>query len=191
MSTSEGTAKERTPCANCGETVVYYPSNRSGDRVFCSNACSTDFYSGENHPDWKEKKTVECRYCGNEIEVSDWEYERRVYCDETCEGRWRSENLVGEDAPNWNPDYDSPTPLGENWREVRSRAMERDNGECRKCGRNDDEAIISVHHIVPRSEFDSVEEIEKEANRLDNLVTLCMRCHRKVESGKMRCPTNE
>lgn len=38
---------------------------------------------------------------------------------------------------------------------------------------------LSVHHIVPFISFDDY----LEANKLDNLVSVCEPCHRKIHSG--------
>lgn len=73
---------------------------------------------------------------------------------------------------------------GENWHEQRRKVLRRDEYECQKCGIGDEkhresrDMGLDVHHIVPLREF----ETEEEANRLDNLVTLCRNCHNQVET---------
>lgn len=63
---------------------------------------------------------------------------------------------------------------GPDWDEIRQQIIADHNGTCLLCGSSDD---LHVHHIKPIGEFDSHEE----ANRDDNLVPLCERCHSRVE----------
>jgi 5-methylcytosine-specific restriction endonuclease McrA len=71
---------------------------------------------------------------------------------------------------------------GGNWLNQRKRARERDNFMCKNCGI--EEKIygkeLSVHHLIPFVYFKTYEE----ANVLENLVSLCEPCHRKVHSGE-------
>jgi DEAD/DEAH box helicase domain-containing protein len=74
---------------------------------------------------------------------------------------------------------------GSNWGEQRQRARARDGFRCRHCGVGEREGRAhDVHHIQPFRTFGYVRgqnERYLEANRLDNLVTLCRSCHRRVE----------
>ena len=88
------------------------------------------------------------------------------------QGGWRSDPIE---------DY------GPNWEVQRRRALERDGYRCRRCGVPDTpERPLHVHHIRPFRTFGYVpgeNEAYKEANRLDNLITLCPRCHRLAETS--------
>lgn len=64
---------------------------------------------------------------------------------------------------------------GPNWDSIRERTIEEDGGQCVICFSNDE---LVVHHRKPIKMFDSHEE----ANKSENLATLCKRCHRRVES---------
>ncbi len=76
---------------------------------------------------------------------------------------------------------------GPNWEEQRRRALERDGHRCRRCGAaHHPRRPLHVHHIRPFRTFGYVpgeNENYREANRLENLVTLCARCHRLAEAG--------
>lgn len=64
--------------------------------------------------------------------------------------------------------------LKEAWMKARSECLERDNHTCQICGYKFDKTKpggTAVHHIVPRQ----YKELFLE---LDNLITLCSRCHR-------------
>jgi len=72
---------------------------------------------------------------------------------------------------------------GPNWGERSAEIRERDGHECLSCGMTDaahrDEygSHLNVHHIIKAREFDDYEK----ANRPENLVTLCNRCHKRYE----------
>lgn len=62
---------------------------------------------------------------------------------------------------------------GPGWNSKRKKTLKRDNYTCQRCGYTKDDSHASVplqaHHIVPRSEGGP--------DTLDNLITLCRRCH--------------
>ncbi len=88
------------------------------------------------------------------------------------EGGWRSDPIE---------DY------GPNWEQQRALALERDEYRCRRCGvQGTPERPLHVHHIRPFRTFGYVpgeNEAYREANRLENLITLCSRCHRLAETS--------
>jgi DEAD/DEAH box helicase domain-containing protein len=74
----------------------------------------------------------------------------------------------------WNND---PNRYGTNWHKQKEAARKRDNYTCQNCGALEDGRAHNVHHKTPFRAYESSEE----ANRLDNLVTLCPTCHRRAE----------
>lgn len=58
------------------------------------------------------------------------------------------------------------------YRKNKEACRERDHYECQICYSKD---YLHVHHIVPR--------VDGGMDDLDNLVTLCARCHKKIEYG--------
>lgn len=71
----------------------------------------------------------------------------------------------------------APNDYGPNWEQQRQRARARDHYTCQQCGAREEGKPFHVHHRIPFRRFSSPEE----ANRLENLVTLCPRCHRRLE----------
>ena len=53
-----------------------------------------------------------------------------------------------------------------NWESIRAKVLERDQLRCKLCGKN---PSAQVHHIQSRKKGGT--------NDLDNLITLCGRCH--------------
>ena len=78
---------------------------------------------------------------------------------------------------------------GPNWDQQRKRARARDGYRCRHCGVGEREGRAhDVHHIQPFRTFGYARgqnDYYLEANRLENLVTLCRSCHRRVEVDRL------
>jgi len=72
-----------------------------------------------------------------------------------------------------------PNVYGPNWQQQRSLARQRDHYTCQVCGTVENGQSHQVHHKIPFRLFTSY----LEANRLDNLITLCSTCHQKVEQN--------
>lgn len=89
-----------------------------------------------------------------------------------------------------------PNDYGPGWKKQRWLALERDGYRCRVCGAGPgmdgaQEAqkgpVLHVHHIRPFREFGYVRgqnNNNQAANALENLITLCPRCHRQAEAGQ-------
>jgi DEAD/DEAH box helicase domain-containing protein len=72
----------------------------------------------------------------------------------------------------------SASRYGPTWRKQQRAARERDDFTCQNCGTVEDGRAHDVHHITPFRAFETAEE----ANRLENLTTLCPTCHRRAET---------
>lgn len=102
-----------------------------------------------------------------------------------------------------------PNDYGPNWQAARRVVLERDNHRCRLCGAGEEApqqadmagatkaepssqkparpVLLHVHHIRPFREFGYVpgqNENYREANKPENLITLCPSCHRQAEAGQ-------
>lgn len=67
---------------------------------------------------------------------------------------------------------------GPRWDEVRHQILVRDQHTCQVCGKVPPDTSLHVHHLVPIRSFPS----HREANRPENLLTVCPRCHQRLES---------
>ncbi len=83
----------------------------------------------------------------------------------------------------------APGDRGPNWEQQRNRARVRDGHRCRHCAAPErPDRAHDVHHIQPFRAFGYVRgknDNYLEANRLENLVTLCRSCHQRVEVDRM------
>ncbi|MDP1714981.1 MAG: DEAD/DEAH box helicase [Anaerolineales bacterium] len=85
------------------------------------------------------------------------------------------------DAGAWSND---PNDYGPDWSKIREHGRARDKYQCQVCGALENGRQHGVHHKIPFRAFirDGVLDREQ-ANRLENLTTLCSACHRKVEQN--------
>jgi hypothetical protein len=185
-------AREETTCEICGATFAYYPSEKEG--LYCSECVVDEPWrdppelKGSENPRWKGG-TVElsCVVCGETISRHPWNVTGSVsVCSDACRGEWLSEEFSGEGHPNWNGGETGP--YGKGWHGVRRRALERDGHECAVCGKSKSEIGRNpdVHHIVPVRAFDESKKHEiEDAHTLENVVSLCIACHRKADVGNI------
>ena len=56
---------------------------------------------GENSPRWVERVEIICDQCGGDIELTPYntQNQEHYFCSRECMGKWRSENLCGENSP--------------------------------------------------------------------------------------------
>jgi DEAD/DEAH box helicase domain-containing protein len=87
------------------------------------------------------------------------------------------------EAGMWTND---PNNYGPDWGRLRERVRARDKYTCQVCGAVENPSSTlragrqhDVHHKIPFKAFPSY----LEANRLENLTTLCPSCHHKVEQN--------
>ena len=181
--------KRESNCDICHQAFEYYPSEKRGR--YCPSCVKTETWqtgpglTGSTHPRWKGGKvTRQCEVCGDDVERWPSEFADVVVCGQSCRAAWLSEAFAGEGHPNW--EGGDTGPYGPGWAAIRRNALERDGYACQICGtekadlgRNPD-----VHHIVPvRAFIEDEAHSVKDAHTLDNVITLCIRCHRKADVG--------
>ena len=177
--------RQAVPCSVCGRVITRHAcSVRRSKQHFCSRAC----YGVAAKARYNKQVVVECAQCGKSIsrkrhKLKDTAHQ---FCSEPCMHAWQAAHWVGENNPHWqggHVDY-----YGPNWKRQAAAARERDNGACQLCGKTERKMRrrLDVHHVQPFRSFGYIageNENYKEANRLDNLISLCQACHKKVEIG--------
>lgn len=162
--------------------------------TYCSQECA---YKGrefgytkrivENGYNTKPTKiTLICQNCKDIFIVDKTEKERK-YCSRECFLETHKQTMLGENNPSWidGRSYEKECYRGVNWNEQRFKCYERDNYTCQICNvkcisrndlnENNGSKIIQCHHI---NDFESEED-----NELENLITLCASCHKKLHEG--------
>lgn len=86
--------------------------------------------------------------------------------------------MVGSKNPQWTGG--KLNYYGENWIQQNQRARQRDHFTCQRCGITESQLgkNLDVHHVKPFKLCAN----HKEANRLENLISLCPPCHRRAEN---------
>jgi len=74
----------------------------------------------------------------------------------------------------WNSQVND---YGPDWREITLAVRRRDGLACSSCGKPETGKAFDVHHKIPFKAFHN----RNEANKMDNLITLCPSCHRAAE----------
>lgn len=162
-------------CEHCG---AEFKDRRHIKRKYCCKACNTASHIGKKK-DLADRviETRYCKQCGKSF--TEFPSQPRKFCCHKCYEQWQSENLSGEDSYNWQGG--AVGDRGYNWNNQAALARERDLHTCQHCGITEDELekTLDVHHIIP-FRFFGLEKYE-EANKLENLITLCRSCHVTVE----------
>jgi DEAD/DEAH box helicase domain-containing protein len=86
------------------------------------------------------------------------------------------------DASLWTND---PNRYGTEWKQLCEWVRGRDQYRCQNCGLYEGERAHDVHHKIPFRAFrdDSGKIMVEQANRPENLITLCHNCHQRAESS--------
>jgi len=80
------------------------------------------------------------------------------------------------ESGNWSI---APNEYGPGWQKIRDQVRARDGFRCQVCGAPENGRQHDVHHRVPFRQFPS----PAQANRPENLITLCPTCHRRAEQN--------
>ncbi|UBF23467.1 HNH endonuclease [Halorubrum tailed virus 28] len=177
-----------TECTQCGDPMkITHSTAERNENTFCSKSCYSEWMSenqhGEAHHQY-DRVTKRCEQCGDGFDVRPSVADLRRHCSQECASAWRSEAWNGEDHPSYNGGHEEYR--GPNWQEQREKALERDGHKCRRCGRGENAIGKSphVHHRLPirffKEKYDDDRWYEL-GNDLENLITLCPRCHRLFE----------
>ena len=196
--------KSRTyQCAVCGNAVLRSPAQVKSRFVFCSRECHylgrsmgfvrrivTQPYkvSDEGRNAWreagkrragiprKELVTWTCEVCGRSRSLMRGQLapaRKLRFCSPDCANK----GLQGVGNPSWRGGH--PEYYGPDWRPLQRHARKLDGYVCQRCGlsQTDVGRALDVHHVQPVSSFSEVND----ANRIENVRTLCHDCHMLVE----------
>lgn len=150
-------------------------------------AASFDFTTSQMKLKFEEEEkirhedavVVRCVQCGKSFSQPRWYANREVqskFCSTDCRSNW---DLDSFDEPFHLVLEGRPEYRGGNWKSQSKKARARDAYSCQGCGVTEDGLgrQLDVHHKVPFRLFES----PVEANQLDNLVSLCPSCHKRLE----------
>lgn len=189
-----GKAKiEIAECVNCDAEFEYYPSHKPG--LYCKECVqNSDWrtvpepHKGENNPRWNGgKRKLTCHHCGTIFERYPSNIESdRVFCSKDCQSAWLSYAFEGENHPNWKGGVHQEYNRG--WYRAKTATLERDDNTCAICETiaNTHDRNLDVHHIIPVRLFMASDDHDAaDAHFPDNLITLCVTCHRRADHGRI------
>lgn len=165
---------EKQYCQRCGKEIEI-TNDRNYKRKYC-NDCITEGRAET----LRNRIKTNCAYCGKELFVipSIYNKYKHHYCDVKCMAQYFAEHYTGENSPTWKNGKKHYTG---NWKQAREARLELDQYVCQICGKTEDEngRSLDVHHIQSYHDFDD----KFEANKIENLISLCTDCHRFVHSN--------
>src|SRR5690606_6800915 len=116
-----------------------------------------------------------CDYCDSEIvrPVSHIFKSKNNFCDATCSNNYWGYKL-----------FSGKSKYGGNWGTIRKDVLLYYQCKCQKCSKDITLKNCNIHHIIPIKYFK--EEQIYIANSIENLIPLCIDCHKNVhiESNK-------
>ena len=167
-------------CVECSQ--LFNQKWKGRGRKFCSQACYKKYY-GRQDGVMAEKTCPECGKLFKPHKAG------QVRCSRKCFEKSHATAMAGDSNPSWldGRSYDKRCHRGLDWDTQKKKAYERDKYTCQNCGvkcvgrngmnKSNSHRLIQCHHIVFWS--------EAQDNSLENLITLCVSCHKQVHLGSV------
>ena len=156
-------------CQQC--TITFHPSARRKNKF-----CSLDCYWQYKHihkvtpPSRRTRPDSVCLQCQQTFYTP--QKPNKIFCDRECFRIWMRKNSLQGFLWSTQKAY-----RGKEWPRIRKEMKERDGYRCQHCGQQG--GWLEVHHIKAFHSFPSTSTVE--ANHSSNLITLCRKCHFRVE----------
>ena len=197
---------QRVECSMCGGSFNRAPASRKSKHgaEYCSRSCH---YAGrsagltgrtvdrpyqvteEGRAAWRRSAKArrgkpykapvswDCEACGKTRTLNRGQLapaRKLRFCSNAC----ADVSNRGENNSSWKGGH--TRYYGPDWQAQRIRARTRDGHTCSGCGatRSALGRELDVHHIIRFGDFENSEE----ANRIDNLISLCHSCHMHAEN---------
>lgn len=176
------TVKKKSKCVICSKEFGHY-----GYQLTCSEPCFSQYMSsiriGENNPAFKKEKTIKkiCLQCKIEFEYGRCglhEGQERIFCSKKCSnefqrGKSKDEVTKLTGGSGFFPEPNRYVLFHDG---IKDKIRERDKNSCQLCGHKklDNECNLPIHHI----------DYDTNNQEIDNLITLCNRCHNMTNHNK-------
>lgn len=171
-------AELRRLCVICGvhfSTDAHHPN-----ALTCSVKCSDARMNAERRRDaanrYDARREIECAECGTKVIVGKFSAKTGPrapkFCSTKCAGRSAQRAYYHRNARVHDGRLNTKS-----WKDAKKLASARDGNKCCACG-NEGERI-SVHHKF------HLTEAEMNNHELDNLISLCGKCHNAMHDIKI------
>jgi 5-methylcytosine-specific restriction endonuclease McrA len=194
-------------CKICGKEFYRSYSelkkNKTGN-IYCSSGCYQSTIQGEGNPNFNNHWTDESKKALSEKQKLAYANGRKSWCKgqtKETDPRLAKCGVPGNDFGKYSKGSKRPDNIwrnvlnsagvrhglqqehkykyhGENWLIIRKSVLQRDNFTCQKCGSKDE---LVAHHLIPYRLGGS--------DDLENLITLCRKCHGREEPGARKRAT--
>ena len=169
--------RPKRSCKWCSkEKIVTKQNIRTNKNFFCNNEHRIKY-------EHSLRKEIVCNCCGKLFYLPKCRLKDKAkYCSKSCMyksiGKLISKKMRGENNPRYikskvrRKNYDM---CRREWVELKKQIRYRDGYVCQECGNTEKilNKALAVHHIIPyRISF---------SNSPSNLISLCIKCHTKVE----------
>lgn len=169
-------------CENCNNPYEVIKS-RENTSKYCSMKCRAESNAKTSVSTQQNRLMVKCNNCDDDFEKVPSDVRKLNFCSTDC--MYNYYEKTGMFARENNGKWKGGTGFyrGKNWLKQRDLTRERDQYTCQKCGIHENDYVkgLSVHHIVPYKYFN---DDYIEANKLENLISLCETCHHEIHSRK-------
>jgi len=168
-----------TACKYCGKIMLVKPNTLKHNKgKYCSRSCTNkarkefSTYRGKNNPLWQKRVNCICQWCGKTFKREKWYVKKGhgKYCSMDC---MYNGEVRGKNAYNWKGGH-SYEPYSREFKKLRYPVRIRDNFTCQICKEGENGRHHCVHHI----------DYNKDNNKLNNLVTLCLKCHLRTNYNR-------
>lgn len=151
-------------CASCG--VRFAPDRQHPFAKTCSVKCSQRNSMADRADERAGARDLSeraCKECGTSFVPNKFSWKWRLYCSKKCAAKVGSRNYALR-----HKDRVTANSRRGRWKGNWQRALDRDGRKCQGCGATE---RLRVHHRDGSGEGDSPN------HDLDNLQTLCQKCH--------------
>lgn len=165
-------------------------------REFCSIKCKS-IHQHKNRPIKIPQKY--CEICSKPIPKrngNNWnKYDKQRTCSHKCSREIIKQQTIErygkiESLDSLSESNQARVLFGPDWRYDRIKANKRDNNTCQLCAKTSNHRRLETHHIYNKRLFYKALNFPfyQFSNHLDNLATLCTKCHNQVEIDNLKLP---
>ena len=159
-------------CKQCNTNFKIPAHNKK--QKFCSKSCSATYNNTR-----RRKTHIECKNCGDNIQVYPNQIQSRKFCSSKCSGEYRSRKIKEQHTELIEQNKAVSTSIDSNNAIYRKYLINKHGASCNRCGWSElnpytNKVPIEMHHI----------DGDCNNTNLENLELLCPNCHSLTPTHK-------